>query len=201
MLNKLSLDLKLITWASFHRLSRLIRKTKASFIISCKTYCNRFWQKGDHQYVCVCSYAPHRCVRWVLCVSVRPSLKSSCVWLNRRKWLWLPQEMGRGNPGASTSLAMLEPQDDSPDRKREGRVEGRVEGGWEIGTAPRFSPLELRQRQVGSRNKDGNIFVPGCAFRLEMKLLLRALSALLCFSLACAHTLDPAGKNVCQNIR
>nr|XP_004543860.1 scavenger receptor class F member 1 [Maylandia zebra]XP_014262855.1 scavenger receptor class F member 1 [Maylandia zebra] len=34
-----------------------------------------------------------------------------------------------------------------------------------------------------------------------MKLLLRALSALLCFSLACAHTLDPAGKNVCQNIR
>ncbi|XP_035536646.1 scavenger receptor class F member 1 [Morone saxatilis] len=34
-----------------------------------------------------------------------------------------------------------------------------------------------------------------------MKLLLRALSALLCCSLASSHTLDPAGKNVCHNIR
>ncbi|XP_076592197.1 scavenger receptor class F member 1 [Chaetodon auriga] len=34
-----------------------------------------------------------------------------------------------------------------------------------------------------------------------MKLLLRALSALLCCSLSSSHTLDPAGKNVCRDIR
>ncbi|XP_042271358.1 scavenger receptor class F member 1 [Thunnus maccoyii] len=34
-----------------------------------------------------------------------------------------------------------------------------------------------------------------------MKPLLRALSALLCCSLSSSHTLDPAGKNVCQNPR
>ncbi|XP_028274925.1 scavenger receptor class F member 1 [Parambassis ranga] len=34
-----------------------------------------------------------------------------------------------------------------------------------------------------------------------MKLLLRALSALLCCLMASTHTLDPAGRNVCQNMR
>lgn len=34
--------------------------------------------------------------------------------------------MGRGNPGASTSLAAPEPQDDSRERKKEGRVGGRL---------------------------------------------------------------------------
>ncbi|GAA6225012.1 scavenger receptor class F member 1 [Lates japonicus] len=34
-----------------------------------------------------------------------------------------------------------------------------------------------------------------------MKFLLRALSALLCCSLSSSNTLDPAGKNVCHNIR
>ncbi|XP_059188140.1 protein delta homolog 2-like [Centropristis striata] len=34
-----------------------------------------------------------------------------------------------------------------------------------------------------------------------MKLLLRALSALLCCSLSSSQTLDPAGRNVCHNIR
>ncbi|XP_026153175.1 scavenger receptor class F member 1 isoform X1 [Mastacembelus armatus] len=34
-----------------------------------------------------------------------------------------------------------------------------------------------------------------------MKLLLRAVSVLLCCSLSSSHTLDPAGKNVCLNAR
>ncbi|XP_071756804.2 scavenger receptor class F member 1 [Centroberyx gerrardi] len=34
-----------------------------------------------------------------------------------------------------------------------------------------------------------------------MRPLLRALVALLCCSLSSSHTLDPAGKNVCQNLR
>ncbi|XP_040901852.1 scavenger receptor class F member 1 [Toxotes jaculatrix] len=34
-----------------------------------------------------------------------------------------------------------------------------------------------------------------------MKFLFRALSALLCCSLSSSHTLDPAGKNVCRDVR
>ncbi|CAK6974309.1 scavenger receptor class F member 1 [Scomber scombrus] len=47
------------------------------------------------------------------------------------------------------------------------------------------------------------IFGPRFWFRtgVEMKPLLRALSALLCCSLSSSHTLDPGGKNVCHNLR
>lgn len=65
--------------------------------------------------------------------------------------------MGRGNPGASTSVAALEPQDDSPERKRENEKgkEGRVEGGQkERHCLVLCSPLKAEQVERKERSQE-----------------------------------------------
>lgn len=84
------------------------------------------------------------CVWRSLCISVQPSLKSS-VWLNRRKWLWLPQEMRRGNRRDLTSLDALEPQDKTQrGRWREGQ---RVDRKRDTGSYCETSDLEAEERK------------------------------------------------------
>lgn len=100
-------------------------------IVSWKTTSSKFWEKAEHQ--------PR--------FTVRPSLKT---WLNRRKWLWLPQEMGRGNPRALTSQAAPWPQDDSQERNERERT-GRREG-WRLGR-PRDIAFWLRSTLTGARHK------------------------------------------------
>lgn len=100
-------------------------------IVSWKTTSSKFWEKAEHQ----------------LRFTVRPSLKT---WLNRRKWLWLPQEMGRGNPRALTSQAALWPQDDSQERNERERT-GRREG-WRLGRR-RDIAFWLRSTLTGARHK------------------------------------------------
>ncbi|AWO99074.1 putative scavenger receptor class F member 1-like [Scophthalmus maximus] len=104
--------------------------------------------------------------------------------------------MGRGNLGASTSLAALEPQDDLRERKR--RREG-----WRVDreTSPLVVlPSDWKENKLRGKKEVRtrlDIKRPG----VEMKFPLGALSALLCCLSSSSHTLDPAGKNVCRSIR
>ncbi len=64
--------------------------------------------------------------------------------------------MGRGNSGASTSRAALEPQDDSRERKRGREGEGGKGGGQtERDTASHCAPSDWGRASLEEREKSG----------------------------------------------
>lgn len=133
-----------------------------------------------------------------VCVSI---FKKLCVWLNRRKWLWLPQEMREetrsSDPSGCTGAT----------RRLTGQREGGQGGGW---TKQRYCfSLCLIQKLEGveatsefrtqeNRNVWSQIFGTSLFWKMT---LIRALAALLCCCWSSALMLDPGGKNVCEDVR
>lgn len=157
-------------------------------------------------YLSVFACVPPVCAASFVC-SCSSIFKKLCVWLNRRKWLWLPQEMGRGNTG-DRPLWLQWSHKTTHRREREWEG-GKVGGLTEREILPFIvRPLTGRRTSWKDRKKARSSLdiktwarkIFGFGFGVEMRVLLGALSALICCSLS-SHTLDPAGRNVCHNIR